>query len=100
MKDIEILDQTDTEDAVINGVIHFKSTKNDYDKMLIIQDAIKKINEVYNTIFKSFDVEISLNDVNFIDGWIDYSIEGKEDINAFGYWCKSNKIQLPCPEYP
>jgi len=98
--EIDVCDQTDGEDAVINGVVHFKKTKEDYDKMLIVQNIINKINEIYKSVMNSFDVKISLNDVNFKDGWLDYSIEGKEDSNAFGYWCKTNNIELPCPEYP
>jgi len=96
----DICDQTDTNDAVINGVVRFEPQNDDCSKMQTVQKILDWIRTRYEDVFKNFDVDISLNDVNFSDGWLDYSIEGDHEDMAFAYWCSKNDIELPCPEFP
>jgi len=104
MNEIYIDDQTEGEDENINGVARFKGGDwvwEDEDYILhLIENIREKIKELYNRILRDFDVDISLNGWCVEDGWLDYSIEGKQGDEAFGFWCKRNDIELPCPEYP
>ena len=94
-----ICGEADEDDDVINGVVHFKSTKKHDEIMWTVQDIINALRKRYKDFFGDFDIGLSLNDVNFDDGWLDYSIEGKQETDACVYWKKEQGVELiPTPE--
>jgi len=96
---VSINDTTEEDDDNISGTAHFKIPLRN-GKMFpeeiaqCVHKVLIKLKDEYKDILSNFDVDISLIGANFEDGWIDFSIEGKEYDKACVYWKVDHNINL------
>ena len=86
---IQIEDPADECDANINGVVRFEIPNiNNCPEEIVecIYEIIKKLQDNYRNILKDFNVDFCFLDVSFEDGWLDFSIEGKDEEEAAVEW--------------
>ncbi len=87
---IEIDDTTDDEDTFINGTVHFELPDEarlcDFQVAWCVQEILTRLTMQYYKCLTDFNISIEIIDVNFKDGWLDYSIEGTEEKQACAFW--------------
>ena len=86
---ITITDTTNDKDMWITGTVHFDRPKAE-DIPKILDKCKETIFEYYSGIWH-LDVNLHLLGASYVDGWIDYSIEGKGEDEAMSY-CVFKKI--------
>ena len=93
----------------MSGTIHFQiphhkedcdlevypnGTLLDEDCAKCVQQSLVLMQHLYSNILDNYDVRIEFLEVNFMDGWMDYSIEGKDAEEACADWKEANGIPL------
>jgi len=97
---VRITDDADCEDLTIHGRIILE--KQDVGEKIeaVENKAIAELKKYYSDLLREFpELKISLNETNFKERWIDYSLESKDDIIAVNVWKTEQGVGLiPTPE--